>query len=99
MFTPLPLDPAGLLAWLAIGMIAGFLAGYFVRGHGFGLVGDIVVGMVGAVVGGLLYSLLLSGSSTGWVGSIAVAFVSAVVLLAVVLSAMVRVGPRRRFGL
>ena len=76
------LDPGGLIAWLVVGLIAGWLAGQSMPGSGYGLVGDILLGVVGAVVGGFLFSLLLPGSSAGFVGSIVVAFVGAVILIA-----------------
>ena len=44
----------GIIAWLVIGAIAGFLAGKIVEGSGFGLIVDIIVGIVGAVIGGYL---------------------------------------------
>jgi uncharacterized membrane protein YeaQ/YmgE (transglycosylase-associated protein family) len=87
------LDPGGLLAWLVVGLIAGWLAGQFMKGGGYGLSGDIVVGIIGAFVGGFLFGFLLPGSSAGLIGSILVAFLGAVVLL-VVLRA---VAPRRGF--
>jgi uncharacterized membrane protein YeaQ/YmgE (transglycosylase-associated protein family) len=43
---------SGLLVWLVIGAIAGWLAGVIVKGYGFGIVGNIIVGIVGAFVGG-----------------------------------------------
>ena len=42
------LDPGGLIAWLVVGLIAGWLAGQFMKGGGYGLVGDIVLGIIGA---------------------------------------------------
>ncbi len=45
------LDPGGLIAWLIVGVIAGFLAGQVMKGSGYGLVGDIVMGVIGAFVG------------------------------------------------
>ena len=50
-----PIAGHHLLAWLAIGLVAGLLAGTVVRGSGFGVVGDIVTGLVAAPFGGLLY--------------------------------------------
>lgn len=75
------MSPGGILAWLLVGLIAGWLAGQFMRGGGFGLIGDIVMGVVGAFVGGLLFAFLLPGSSVGLLGSIVVAFIGAVVLI------------------
>jgi uncharacterized membrane protein YeaQ/YmgE (transglycosylase-associated protein family) len=78
------LEPGGLLMWLIVGLVAGWLAGQFVKGGGYGLVGDIVVGIIGAFLGGLVFSFLLPGSSVGFVGSIVVAFIGAVLLIAIV---------------
>ncbi len=48
----------GLIVALAIGAVAGFLAGKIVKGHGFGIVGNIVVGVLGAFVSGMLFGNL-----------------------------------------
>lgn len=70
--------------WFAIvGIIAGWLAGQIMKGRGFGLVGNLVIGILGAVVGGWLAGTLGLGAS-GLVGSLLVATAGAVVLLAVV---------------
>jgi uncharacterized membrane protein YeaQ/YmgE (transglycosylase-associated protein family) len=76
------LDPGGLIAWLIVGLIAGWLASQFMKGGGYGVVGDIVLGIVGAFVGGFIFTLLLPGSSAGLIGSIIVAFIGAVILIA-----------------
>ena len=76
------LDPGGVIAWLVVGAIAGWLAGQFMRGGGYGLVGDIIVGIIGAFIGGFVLTLLGIGGSAGFVGSIVVAFIGAVVLIA-----------------
>ena len=81
------------LLWIAIGAIAGWLAS-LVAGGGFGLVGDIVIGVVGAFVGGLLFrSLGWHAPFAGIAGTITVAFVGAVLLLA--LLRVVRSGRHR----
>ncbi len=70
-----------ILTWLIVGLVAGVLAS-FVVGGGFGLLGDIVIGIIGAFVGGWLFRQL--GWSTpfgGLVGTIFVAFIGAIVLL------------------
>ena len=75
----------GILAWIVVGLIAGWLAGRVMRGGGYGLVGDIVVGAVGAVIGGFLAATFLNmpGAVNGInVTSILVAFAGAVILLA-----------------
>ena len=69
------------LLWVAVGAIAGFLASLGVGG-GFGLLGDSVLGVVGAFVGGWLFRVLgWHAPFAGLAGSVAVAFVGAVVLL------------------
>jgi uncharacterized membrane protein YeaQ/YmgE (transglycosylase-associated protein family) len=69
------------LLWVVIGAVAGWLASAVVGG-GFGLLGDIVVGVVGAFVGGFIFRALGIGSPfAGLAGSIFVAFIGAVVLL------------------
>ena len=79
----LPLDPGGWIAWIFVGLIAGFLASVVMRGGGYGIVGDIIVGIVGAFIGGLLTNLLGIGGTYGLLGSIIVAFIGAVILIAI----------------
>jgi uncharacterized membrane protein YeaQ/YmgE (transglycosylase-associated protein family) len=68
--------------WFAlIGLCAGWLAGQLVKGSGFGLVGDIVVGVIGSLLGGYLFSIFGIASGTGLLGSLVVATIGAVVLL------------------
>jgi uncharacterized membrane protein YeaQ/YmgE (transglycosylase-associated protein family) len=74
----------GLLWFLIVGLIAGWLAGVLVKGGGFGVVGDIVIGVVGAVLGGWLFSSFGAAPGGGLLGSILVATIGAVVLLVVV---------------
>jgi uncharacterized membrane protein YeaQ/YmgE (transglycosylase-associated protein family) len=71
----------GLLWFLIIGAIAGWLAGQFMKGSGFGLLGDIVVGVIGAFLGGWLFGKLGIWPGGGLLGSLIVAFVGAVILL------------------
>ena len=70
-----------LIAWLVIGAIAGWLAGTFVKGGGFGLIGDIVVGIIGAFIGGWLAGVLHIHLGNGWVTAIVTAAVGAALLL------------------
>jgi len=75
----------GILAWLVVGLIAGWLASLVMRGGGYGLIGDIIVGVVGALIGGFLAANLLNmpDAVNGInVTSILVAFVGAVILIA-----------------
>ncbi len=75
------LSPGGIIAWIIVGLIAGWAAGKVSRGHGFGLIGDLIVGLIGAFLGGLIAGLFIHGS-VGFIGILIVAFIGAVVLLA-----------------
>lgn len=72
-----------LLVSLVVGLIAGALAGNFIRGRGFGLIGDTIVGLVGGLIGGIIFGLLGIDSSN-ILGSILISFVGAAVLLSLV---------------
>jgi uncharacterized membrane protein YeaQ/YmgE (transglycosylase-associated protein family) len=74
-----------ILAWLVVGLIAGWLAGQVMKGGGYGLVGDIVVGVVGALVGGFLAGVFFGGDYISGINipTIVVAFLGAIVLIAV----------------
>jgi uncharacterized membrane protein YeaQ/YmgE (transglycosylase-associated protein family) len=61
--------------------VAGWLAGTFVKGGGFGLIGDIVVGIIGAFIGGWLAGVLHIHVGSGWISSIIVAAAGAALLL------------------
>ena len=74
----------GILSWIVVGLIAGWLAGQVMRGGGYGLIGDIIVGVVGGLLGGwIATSLLHIGADVNGINleSIVVAFLGAVVLL------------------
>jgi uncharacterized membrane protein YeaQ/YmgE (transglycosylase-associated protein family) len=70
-----------LLLFVLIGLIAGALAGRVVSGHGYGVVGDIVVGVVGAFLGGWIFATFLGVGGGGFFISLFMAFVGAVALL------------------
>ncbi|QJQ95765.1 MULTISPECIES: GlsB/YeaQ/YmgE family stress response membrane protein [Halomonadaceae] len=70
----------GLILWLIIGGLAGWIAGNIMRGGGFGVIGNIGVGIVGAVLGGFMFRLL-GLQAGGMVGSLVTATVGAIVLL------------------
>jgi len=74
----------GIIIWLIVGAIAGWLAGLLVKGGGFGLIGDIVVGIIGAVIGGWLAGTLGISIGSGLVASIITAVIGAVILLVIV---------------
>jgi uncharacterized membrane protein YeaQ/YmgE (transglycosylase-associated protein family) len=83
VFAEIVLHPGGVITWLVVGLIAGFLAGKVMRGAGYGLIGDIVVGLIGALLGGFLFGLVVTGDAGFW-GSIVVAFIGACVLIVIV---------------
>ncbi|MGB6483431.1 MAG: GlsB/YeaQ/YmgE family stress response membrane protein [Candidatus Acidiferrales bacterium] len=72
----------GLLGWIIIGLIAGWLAGVVGRGRGFGCLADIILGLIGAIVGGWIF-YKLGIRAGGVIGSLAAAFVGAVVLVVI----------------
>lgn len=73
---------SGVIWWIVVGLIAGALAGLVVRGGGYGIVGDIIVGIIGALIGGWIFSRFGVGTS-GLIGSIIVAFIGACILIAI----------------
>jgi len=73
-----------LLVILIIGAIAGWLAGVVMKGGGFGLLGDIVVGIIGAFVGYFVLGKLGISLGVGWIGSIVTAMIGAIIVLALV---------------
>jgi uncharacterized membrane protein YeaQ/YmgE (transglycosylase-associated protein family) len=70
-----------LLVIIIIGLIAGWLAGHFVRGTGFGLVADICIGIVGALIGSWLFRFLHINICSGIVSRIIAATIGAIILL------------------
>jgi uncharacterized membrane protein YeaQ/YmgE (transglycosylase-associated protein family) len=72
------------LWFLIVGIVAGWLAGQIMKGGGFGLIGDLVVGVVGAFIGGFIFTSLGVSGGAGLLGSIIVATIGAVVLLFIV---------------
>ncbi len=75
-------DPGSWVAWIIVGLIAGAVAARVVTGRGFGCIADIIVGIVGALIGGWLLGALFNISGTvGFIGSIVVAFLGAAILL------------------
>ncbi len=72
----------GLIAWLIIGAVAGWLAGNVMKGGGFGLIGNIVIGLIGSVIGGYLLGGFFA--SLGIIGSIITAAIGAAIVLFVV---------------
>ena len=71
----------GILWFLLIGLAAGWLAGQIMKGGGYGLLGDLVVGVIGALVGGFIFDIL-GISAGGLLGSLITATVGAILLIA-----------------
>jgi uncharacterized membrane protein YeaQ/YmgE (transglycosylase-associated protein family) len=76
------LMPGGIIAWIVVGLISGWLAGLMMKGGGYGMFGDILVGLVGALVGGFLMGFFVQGAAGFW-GSIFVSFLGACVFIAI----------------
>lgn len=70
--------------FLVIGAAAGWIAGLMMKGGGFGIVGNLIVGIIGAILGGFLFTQLGISSGGGLVGALVTALVGAVVLLFIV---------------
>ena len=78
------LEPGGIIAWLLVGLIAGWLTGKVMKGAGYGAFRDIILGIIGAFIGGIVMRLFGVQGQAGFVGSIVVAFIGAVILVWVV---------------
>lgn len=73
----------GFLAWIVVGLIAGWLAGQLMKGGGYGMVADIILGLLGGVLGGWIFQKLGVSTGGGMIGSIIVAFIGAVILVGI----------------
>jgi uncharacterized membrane protein YeaQ/YmgE (transglycosylase-associated protein family) len=75
----------GIVLWIVLGLIAGWLAGLVMKGGGYGLIGDIVLGILGAILGGFLTGVLFHRDMVSGFNleSIVVAFIGAVILIAI----------------
>ena len=78
------LETHGIVSWIFLGLVAGWLAGKISRGRGFGCITDIVLGLVGGVLGGWLFTKLgLVGYSNNFIYGLAAATVGAVIIVAI----------------
>jgi uncharacterized membrane protein YeaQ/YmgE (transglycosylase-associated protein family) len=77
------MDLMSLIVWILIGAVAGWLAGKIMKGGGFGLLGNIIIGIIGAFIGGYVFGLF-GITAGGIIGSIVMATVGAVLLLYIV---------------
>ena len=73
----------GFLAWIVVGLIAGWLAGQVMKGGGYGVLADIILGILGGLLGGWLFGQMGIWPAGGMVGSIIVAFIGAVILVGI----------------
>jgi uncharacterized membrane protein YeaQ/YmgE (transglycosylase-associated protein family) len=75
----------GILSWIVIGLIAGWLAGLVMKGGGYGILGDIILGIIGALVGGFIGGAIFGVGISGFnIETLVVAFLGAVVVVALV---------------
>jgi len=74
-----------IIGWIVLGLLAGWIAGLLMRGGGYGLIGDLILGILGAIVGGWLTGLLLGRDMVNGfnVESLIVAVIGAVILVAI----------------
>jgi uncharacterized membrane protein YeaQ/YmgE (transglycosylase-associated protein family) len=72
------------ILFILIGLIAGASAGRVVSGHGYGMLGDLIVGVVGGFLGGWLFAVVFGVVGRGFIASLLTAFVGAVILLWVI---------------
>lgn len=76
--------PQGIVAWLVLGLLAGWLAGKLSRGRGFGCIADVVLGLLGSVVGGWVFTKLgIVSPANSFLYSLAAATLGAVILVAI----------------
>jgi uncharacterized membrane protein YeaQ/YmgE (transglycosylase-associated protein family) len=95
------LNPGGIFLWIILGLLAGFLATRVVRGPHYGIIGDLVIGLVGAFIGGLLADLFFPNSTFHFWATLLIAVIGAIVLLAIfrlIARASGREKRRRWFG-
>jgi uncharacterized membrane protein YeaQ/YmgE (transglycosylase-associated protein family) len=97
---PLTLDLDQILVWALIGLVAGFLASHVALGSGLGLIGDIVVGLIGALIGGVIlagvFHISIGIAGHPIISQMIMAFIGAALLLLIVRIFGGRRGYRRR---
>jgi uncharacterized membrane protein YeaQ/YmgE (transglycosylase-associated protein family) len=76
------LSPGGIVAWVVVGLLAGAIAGRVARGKGYGCLGDIILGLIGSVVGGFAVSLFTNSTKPlGFLASTGVAILGALIVI------------------
>lgn len=69
--------------WILVGLVAGWLAGFVMKGGGYGLIGDIVLGLVGSLLGSWIFRALGVSAGAGLFAAVVVAFIGAVLVIGV----------------
>ena len=82
LLADLTMFPGGIISWIVVGLVAGWLAGLTMSGGGYGIIRDIVLGLVGALIGGFIAGFFIAGEAGFW-GSIVVAFLGACMLIGI----------------
>ncbi len=85
----------GLISWIIVGLIAGWLAGMVMKGSGFGIIGDIVLGIIGGLLGGFLASAVLNIPNP--MSGINFTSILTAIIGAIIVVAIIRLLPRRRW--
>lgn len=75
------LNPGNVIAWIVVGFLAGWVAGITARGSGFGCLGNVALGLAGAITGGMLFSALGITGTAGFLWSVGIASIGAALLL------------------
>jgi uncharacterized membrane protein YeaQ/YmgE (transglycosylase-associated protein family) len=83
MFAQFVLEPGGFISWLFVGLLAGWITGIIMRGKGYGIIRDTILGLIGSLIGGCVFSFFYQGSAGFW-GSVGVAAVGAIILVIIV---------------
>ena len=76
------LNPGGVLAWIGVGLMAGWMAGLVMSGGGLGVIADIALGLVGAIVGGIVASFFIAGDAGFW-ASLLIALIGACMVIGI----------------
>lgn len=71
----------GVLYWMVVGLVAGWLAGKVMKGGGYGVLMDVVLGILGSILGGWIFGMLGISLGGKWIGGIITAFIGAVILV------------------
>jgi uncharacterized membrane protein YeaQ/YmgE (transglycosylase-associated protein family) len=82
LFAELIMTPGGVIAWIVVGLLGGWLAGLAMSGGGYGVIRDIILGLIGAMVGGVVSGFFIHGDAGFW-GSVAIAALGACLIVGI----------------